>query len=155
MSRVVRILLLLAAACIASSAHGFEVAWTDSFGETTYTIAGPDVVFVNEAFDVTLSAVDLFYPDAMVAAPWSFLEDSVEVDGGFGIFLTDTLWTNTYSFLYDATGVHSYEFTGQDLGHGGGGHSWEWFSVGSTVVISPPTSASEASWAEIKGLFRR
>ena len=162
MSRPARIFLLVLPLLVVSLAHGFEASWTDQFGETTYMITGPDTVGVGDSVEVVINAEDPFYPNDMVAAPWSFLEDGMEEDGGFAVWLTGGVWEETYSFVYESSGSHTYTFTAQDLGHGNGGHSWEWFEIdGTTVVDEPSTTVISASsngrrgsWGNIKHLFR-
>lgn len=117
-----------------------EDSWTDQFGETTYGMVLPDSVGVGELFDATITVRDPFYPEDMVAAPWSFLLDGGEEDGGFAIFLADTAWESVYSFAFDSAGVHDFVFTAQDLGHGNGAHSWEWFEIPGTVYVTEPSS---------------
>ena len=77
--------------------------------------------------EVVLTAMDVLYPDNMIAAPWSVLEDAVEIDSGFAIFLTGTAWQEVYKFAYDAPGSHTYALSAQDLGHGGGAHNYNVF----------------------------
>lgn len=120
-----------------------EVSWTDQFGESVYTIVFPDSVIVGESFDVVLTAWDSFYPNDMVASPWSFLADDSVVDDGFAIFLSDSSWESTYPFLFDTEGIHSFVFTAQDLGHGGGAHNWEWFEIGGTTHVVESSSGIE------------
>jgi hypothetical protein len=138
-----------------AGAGAFEATWTDGFGETTYRIAGPDTVVVGDTVRVTISAEDPFYPDDMVASPWSFLEDGSEIDGGFAVWLTDTTWSRTYEFVYDAPGDHTYTFTAQDMGHGGGGHNYEWFEISGTTAIVAPTATRTVSWGRVKVRFGR
>ncbi len=142
------LLALVPLVVAASSALAFELSWTDQFGETTYGLSGPDSVLVGETAEIVITARDEFYPNEMVAAPWRFLEDDVEVDGGFGLFLSDTTWQEIYTFVYEVPGSHSFTFTAQDLGHGSGGHSWQWFELRDTTdVVDMPTAV--ASFVEM------
>jgi hypothetical protein len=115
-------------------------SWTDQFDETTYTISAPDTVGVGDSVHVIVTARDPYYPDDMVAAPWSFRVDGETEDSGFWVSLSDTTWEASYDFTFDSEGSHVFLFTAQDLGHGNGGHSYEWFEIDVTTVVTDPTS---------------
>jgi len=141
MRQLVRLSLVLALCSLAGTAMGFVATWTDQFGETTYSITGPEAAFVGDTVLVAISAADPYYPNDMVASSWSFMVDAVQQDGGFAIYLTEGSWERSYRFVYDSEGIHTYLFRAQDLGHGGGAHNWQWFEIGGTTSILLPTGA--------------
>ena len=147
---------LLAAFCltVAGTAAAFETVWTDQFSETTYTISGPEEAWVGVAFDVTLTVSDPFYPEDLIAAPWNFQVDGVVHDNGFGVFLTGGLWTEVYTFSFPDEGTHAFVFNAQDMGHGGGAHSWEWMQVGgSTAIVPEDVAVATTTWSLLKAVY--
>jgi hypothetical protein len=120
MSPALRSTLLAAPLALNSPALGFEVSWTDQFGETIYTIAGPDSVALGNAVDVVIVCRDDPYPDDWVASSWSLAEDDVVVDSGSALFFSNSAWIRSYSFVYDSSANHVYTFRAKDLGHGDG-----------------------------------
>ncbi len=136
------------------TAFAFESTWVDQYGETVYTIFGPDVADIGETVVIVVTVEDLTYPDAMVAATWSFLEDDVVVDSGFSVFLSGTTWERSFEFVYDEVGDHTYLFTAQDLGHGGGAHGWEWFEISGSTSVQVPTATETISWGRIRASYR-
>lgn len=138
----------------AGSSGAFEASWTDQFGETSYTIAGPDTVLVGTDFQVTLSAEDALYPEAMVAAPWNFQVDAAVHDNGFGLFLTGGLWSEVYTFNFAEAGSHDFLFSAQDMGHGGGAHNWEWMEIGGgTLIVVDDVAVAASSWSRVKAIY--
>ncbi len=148
------ILSLILCFAWATTALGFESTWTDQFGETTYTITGPDEAVVGNDFQVTLTVSDPLYPEAMIAAPWNFQVDAVVHDNGFGVFLAAGTWTEVYTFNYAAVGAHDFLFNAQDMGHGGGAHNWEWMEIGGRTTILPEdVPVAAVSWGELKSNY--
>lgn len=121
-------------------AHAFTTTWTDQFGETTYSITGPDTAAVGESLTVVLAVSDPTYPENWVASSWTFKVDGVQQDGGFSIWTTGGAWSRSYLFLYPEPGSHTYTFRAQDLGHGGG-HDYAWMEISGTTQILPTTGA--------------
>lgn len=117
-------------------------SWTDQFGETTYTIAAPDTAGIGDSVRVVLTARDRYYPNDMVAAPWRLLVDGVVEDNGFWISLSDTTWESAYAFVYEFEDAHTFTFEAQDLGHGNGSHSYEWFEIERTTIITESTASA-------------
>ena len=157
MTRMAFLVVLAAGLLSGAPCWGFESSWTDAFEETTYLISGPDEAAVGDTVRVLISATDPFYPDVMVAAPWRFKVDGLQVDGGFGLFLTGTSWAKEYAFVYEAAGSHTCFFTAQDLGHGNGGHDYQWFEVSGTTEVRETASVGEASrpasWGQVRARF--
>lgn len=152
-SRIVFV-LSISTLLLAPFAGAFEVSWTDQYGETSYTIAGPDEVATGDSLWIVITAADPFYPNDWVASSWSIQEDGAEIDGSFMLSLSGGNWERSYGFVYGSAGEHTYTFAAQDLGHGNGAHGWEWFEISGTTTIGPPTPAQHTTWGAIKDLFR-
>jgi hypothetical protein len=156
--------LILLALALAPAAGGFDLVWTDAFGESSYTIAGPDSVGVGDSLRVTLTAADSIYPEAMIAGPWEFLVDGVTEAGGATLWLTGGQWSAGYAFAFPEAGSHTFTFHAQDHGHGGGMHNWTWFEITGTTLIGeagPPSDVSEewppipsTTWGAVKDEYR-
>jgi hypothetical protein len=134
--------LLVAVLLVCGSAAplwAFQSSFTDQFGESVYTISGPDQATVGQSVEIVLSARDALYPNDWIASSWTFKEDGVQRDSGFSLWTSAGVWERRYSFLYTASGSHTYAFRGRDQGHGGGGMNWAWFEVqGVTIIVAPP-----------------
>jgi hypothetical protein len=140
-SLVTALALALVLCAAAGAAFGFQVDWTDPFGQSTYTILGPDSAPVGDSLTIVIRAVDPFYPEDLVAAPWRYLVDGVQQDGGFGIWLTGGVWERTYAHVFPSPGSHTFTFRAQDTGEGGGGHNYVWFEISGTTVVFDPLGA--------------
>ena len=149
--------VLLASALVLGSAPtaAFDLSWTDQFGETTYTLSGPDIVNPGDLVVVTVTVTDVPYPAEWVASSWSVTDNGSSLGGGFSIWLDENgFWTSVFELTYDEIGFHDILFTAQDLGQGGGAHGWEWFELTGTIEVSDIIGAEVTTWGNVKQLYR-
>jgi len=130
--------------------HTWMSQWTDSYGETTYSLIAPCKVFTTVPFTITAMAVDAGYPGRWVASMWSVKDTpsggvAGTLDSGFSLFLDSVgQWRLDIPVTYTGTPVnHSLEFAFTDTGHGDSGHGWGGSAIGDIVVDPYPSVAPE------------
>lgn len=135
------LLALTGALLLAAPAGSFQNSAYDQFDETLYSISGPDQVAFGDPVQIVLRVEDGAYPNDLIAAPWSFWVDDTQIDGGFGIYLENGIWERPFDFALGQPGDYVFLFRAQDLGHGGGGHNYQWIEVSGTTSVVLPSGA--------------
>ncbi|MDA8100768.1 MAG: hypothetical protein M0042_14220 [Nitrospiraceae bacterium] len=124
--------------------HGrWTKTWTDSFGQTTYSLQAPCHVYIGSPFTVTVTATDAVYPNTDVGASWKIKDNGVVVAGGGFNWITTVngTWKQTITLKYKGTPEdHVFEFSFTDLGQGSGAHFWATSIIGSVVEDPYPTT---------------
>jgi hypothetical protein len=114
--------------------------WVDAYGQTTYALTAPCVVYVGTPFDVTARVTDAWYPDSLVGSSWAIKDNGVIIaGGGFNwIEVVGGAWQRVVTLTYAGAPIpHTLQFTFKDLGQGAGAHSWS----GSVTVPVAVTAA--------------
>ena len=123
--------------------HVWSVAWTDAFGQTTYSLAAPCKVYAGMPFMVSVAVVDIAYPAAAVAWNWAIRDtpegETISTVAGGGsdwIWLDDDgKWTHEVEVTYTGrVANHAIEFSFTDFGHGSGTHGLEGHVIGDVTV---------------------
>lgn len=135
--------------------HTWSSDWTDSFGQTTYSLSSPCKVFVSVPFTISASVVDANYPESAVGWKWSILDtplggstETLASGGTAWIWLDENgTWAQNVSMTYTTFAAsHLIEFSFNDFGQGSGGHNWAGSVVGDiTVDPQPPVAAEPVS----------
>ena len=123
----------------------WTVAWTDSFGNTTYTLTAPCKVYIGIPFTLTASVSDPYCLNSWVASFWSILDNGVIIEGSSG---PNSLWTDAsgqwqkvIEQTYTGTPVdHTIEFKFTDHGRCSGFHKSASNLIGSLTVDPYPPS---------------
>lgn len=137
------------AACTPGSS--WTTAWTDSFGQTTYTLSAPCKVYVGVPFDITARVTDTTYANSDVGAGWSIIDNGSTVAGGGFNWITTTggEWQNVLTQTYNVLVIdHIIQFKFTDMGQGGGGHFWGSAVIGALTVDPYPPSPNKPPIAE-------
>lgn len=129
------------AACAPGS--NWTAVWTDSYGQTTYTLVAPCKVYIGIPFDITATVTDSAYPNNNVAFGWAIRDNGATISGGGFNWLATAngQWQKVITQTYSGTPVdHLIEFRFSDMGPGGGSHWWSAGLIGDiTVDPYPPT----------------
>ena len=122
----------------------WTAAWTDSFGQTTYTLEAPCKVYIGIPFNITARVTDNSYPNSDVGFAWAIKDNgSIIAGGGFNwITLANGQWQRVVDLTYTGTPIdHLFEFKFTDMGEGGGAHWWGSKLIGAVTVDPFPPSA--------------
>ncbi len=125
----------------------WTAAWTDSYGQTAYTLEAPCKVYIGIPFNIVATVTDASYPDSDVAFLWSIRDNgSVVLGGGFNWLTTVSgQWQQTIVTTYTGTPIdHLLEFKFNDLGQGSGAHYWSQNLIGEVTVDPYPNVAPVA-----------
>ncbi|MBM4136475.1 MAG: hypothetical protein FJ241_06540, partial [Nitrospira sp.] len=69
----------------------WTVAWTDNFGNTTYTLTAPCKVYIGIPFTITATVTDDFCLNSWVASFWSILDNGELIAGSNR---QNSIWTD-------------------------------------------------------------
>jgi len=120
--------------------YSWTQSFTDSYGQTTYEITAPCLVFLTVPFDITLTVSDTTYSQSEVAFGWALKDNgSIIAGGGWNNITVDANgnWNYTYTQTYTGTAVnHTLEFSFVDEGQGSGAHFWK-TNLMSDVTVDP------------------
>lgn len=138
---------------VCAPGSSWTASWTDSYGQTTYTMEAPCKVYIGIPFTITALVTDNAYPNNYVACLWSITDNgSVIADGGAGLGWLSTVngqWQKTMEITYTGIPVdHTLQFSFLDLGQGGGAHFWGTKLIGDVTVDPYPPSANKPPVAE-------
>lgn len=126
----------------------WTAAWTDVYGQTTYSLQAPCFAYVNTPFDIIASVTDAKYPNTSVGGVWYIMDNGATIAGPETLIILDEkgLWQRTVSREYTEGGPveHSIQFKFKDFGQGGGGMGWVdaiigGITVGPYRINTPPT----------------
>lgn len=124
----------------------WTVAWTDNFGNTTYTLTAPCKVYIGIPFTITAAVTDDFCLNSWVASFWSILDNGELIAGSNrqNSIWTDAngQWQRVIERTYFGVPVdHTIEFNFTDHGICSGFHHSAQNLIGSiTVDPYPPSS---------------
>lgn len=128
---------------VCSPGSNWTATWTDSFGQTTYTLVAPCKVYIGIPFTVTATVTDSAYPNDDVAFGWAIKDNGTTIlGGGFNWLGTvNGQWQQVIEQTYSGTPVdHLIEFQFSDMGEGGGSHWWASNLIGDVTVDPYPPS---------------
>ncbi|MBJ6802491.1 putative Ig domain-containing protein [Geomonas propionica] len=146
MKYVIRVLALLF--CLVFSLPAFAAcpegsnwtaSWTDSFGQTTYSLTAPCVVYLGIPFTITANAHDASYPNTAVGWNWAITDNGTTLlsnQDPLGIS-TDATGDWQRSLQQTYTGIatdHNLTFSFTDFGRGLGFMRAAGSSVGGLTV---------------------
>jgi len=156
--------LLLLTAVFSSSAQSvctttggtWVAAWTDPYGQTTYSLEAPCVAYVGVPFNITATVSDSVYPNSNVGASWSILDNQLAIASGFWITTANGIWQKVQQQSYsDDTMQHTIDFKYIDLGQGSGAHYWTRNSIGDVTVVARPLNNPPVANAGIDRVLSR
>jgi hypothetical protein len=114
--------------------------WTDSFGQTTYTLQAPCKVYLGIPFTITANVTDPSYPNTSVGWNWAITDNGSILASNsspvFGIRLDGTgFWQTSVQQTYTGTAIdHALVFSFTDYGKGSSFMSAAGSSVGGLTV---------------------
>ncbi|WP_224957066.1 putative Ig domain-containing protein [Geomonas subterranea] len=114
-------------------------SWTDSYGQTTYSITAPCVVYLGVPFTVTANVHDVYYANTAVGWNWAITDDGATLlsnQDPLGI-TTDASgnWQRSVQQTYSGVATnHNLSFSFTDFGKGLGFMRTAGSSVGGLVV---------------------
>ncbi len=136
--------LCVARSAVAQCAEGsnWTQSWTDSYGQTTYSLTAPCKVYIGVPFDVVATVTDAAYPNDDVGYGWAIVDNGTVVAGG-GILAWITTsggqWQQILTQTYTGVAInHTIQFEFTDLGQGAGAHGWSGSLVGGVTVDPYP-----------------
>jgi hypothetical protein len=105
----------------------WTVAWTDDFGNTTYTLTAPCKVYIGIPFSITATVSDVFCINSWVGSFWSIIDNGELIAGSYrqNAIWTDNngQWQKVIERTYSGTPVdHLIEFRFTDHGICSGVH---------------------------------
>ena len=110
-------------------------SWTDSYGQTTYSLEAPCKVYIGIPFNITATVTDNSYPDDWVGSNWAIKDNGSTITGGEAILTVAGLWQRIIQQTYSgAPEDHTLEFVFVDMGQGGGAHGWNETLIGAVTV---------------------
>lgn len=121
----------------------WTASWTDSFGQTTYTLQAPCKAYIGIPFTITATASDAAYPNDDVAYPWYITDNGSTIAGSSHSWITTAngQWQKVVFQTYSGTPInHTIQFNFNDLGTGASGHGYSNNLVGSVTVDPYPPS---------------
>lgn len=125
----------------------WTAAWTDTFGQTTYTLVAPCKVYIGIPFNITATVTDNTFPDNDIGFGWAIIDNGGTIAGGGFNWITTASgqWQRVIEQSYTGDPVnHTIEFKFADLGQGSGAHMWKAELIGDVTVDpfppnTPPT----------------
>jgi hypothetical protein len=137
--------LTMPAFAVCTPGSSWTAAWTDSFGQTTYTLEAPCKVYIGIPFNMTATVTDSTYPDSDVGFAWAIKDNgSTIAGGGFNwITLVNGQWQRVLANTYTGDPIdHLLEFKFTDMGEGAGAHWWGSNLIGAVTVDPFPPVAN-------------
>lgn len=130
---------------VCAEGSNWTAAWSDSFGQTTYTLEAPCKAYIGIPFTITASATDARYPNDWVGFGWSILDNGVTIAGGGFNWITTVngQWQRVLQQTYAGTPIdHLIQLKFTDMGQGGGGHGWKGLLTGDVTVDPLPIAVN-------------